>query len=100
MKKMLKVWAAAAALVIAGAALPALAATRTETLKNGGKLEIDGGKVYIVEGPDMRKNDPEVKLKSGDFRMRKAAEDGSYTLKSGKTLVVKDGQLVEDKSSK
>jgi len=101
MKKMLATWAAAAALLLAGTAGTALAAARIETLKDGSRIQIDGDKVY---SPDAGKDDPESKLKdgdfrmkNGDFRMRKPAEDGSYTLKSGKVLVVKDGHLVDDK---
>ena len=97
MKQKLMTWAAAAALLLAGAG-SALAATRIETLKDGSKIQIDGDKVYVADGPDMRKDDPDSKLKTGDFRMHKQAEDGTYTLKSGKTLVVKNGHLVEDKA--
>lgn len=100
MKRMVTSWAAAAALALACAAQPALAATRTETLKNGSKLEIEDGKVYTLETPDARKNTAETKIEDRTFRMRKPAPDGTYTLKSGKTIEVKNGELVEDKSAK
>ena len=88
---------ATVALSLIFAAVPAFAATRTEVLKDGTKIEIgEGNKVFagcpcnrgaaIVKGFDWTTNpNPE----------RIPAKDGTYTLENGKTIRIKGGRLVD-----
>ena len=83
------------ALALACAALPAVAGIVPETLQDGTKIEIDGEKVYVI-----RTGDGSVKPGDGSVKpatrkpLRVLAEDGSYKLKNGKTIEVKNGKLV------
>lgn len=64
-----------------------------ETLQDGRKIEIDGDKVYVLGDGSVRKGDGSVKP-ADKKPQRVTLGDGSYKLKSGKTLEVKDGKLV------
>ena len=85
---------AVAMLLMFGGVL-ALAGTRSEVLKDGTKVEIkDGDQVFAVcpcsrgaaiAGPDWKVKGPVQ------------AKDGTYTLRNGKTIQVKDGRLVNPK---
>ena len=73
----------AVAMALLLGAVPAFAGIVPEVLKDGTKIEIDGDKVFLIGGVD-----PCIKPQ------RTAAKDGSYTLKNGKTIEVKNGKLV------
>jgi hypothetical protein len=83
------------ALALAGAALPALAGIVPETLQDGTKIEIDGEKVYVIRAGDGSVRPAgDGSVKPADTRKRVPAADGSYKLKNGKTIEVKNGKLV------
>jgi len=58
---------------------PPYIAAHKDTLKDGTKVEIEGDRLYKwIEG-----------------QPRKQMPDGGYQLKSGKTITVKDGKIVD-----
>lgn len=83
-----------ALLLLAGVARPASAGIVPETLQDGTKIEIDGENVYVI-----RAGDGSVKPGAAAVKkpQRTPAADGTYRLKSGKTLQVKNGKLVAQK---
>lgn len=81
------------ALALAGGVAPAVAGIVPETLQDGRKIEIDGDKVYVAGDGSVRKGDGSVK--PADKKPQHVAlEDGTYKLKNGKTIEVKNGKLV------
>lgn len=87
------------ALALAGGVAPAVAGIVPETLQDGTKIEIDGDKVYVIRAGDgsVKPGDGSVRKGDGSVKpaeKRVAAADGTYKLKSGKTIEVKNGKLV------
>ena len=78
-------------LALASGAVSAVAGIVPETLQDGTKIEIDGEKVFVI-----RAGDGSVKPAGASAKkpQRVAAADGTYKLKSGKTIEVKNGKLV------
>jgi len=91
MKTASRRWTSLGLAAVASAALVLLAPARaafghTDGLKDGTKVEIIGDRMFTYQYPNHSKT-----------AVKTPAKDGTYTLKSGKTITVKDGKIVEKK---
>jgi hypothetical protein len=79
-------------LALASGAVSAVAGIVPETLQDGTKIEIDGDKVFVIRAGDGSVKPGEAAPAKKPQRV--AAADGTYKLKSGKSIEVKSGKLV------